>query len=125
PKLTQEDGIHQLSNTLGHFSRIGLFRYFEEDDLGRSLCVNEIEQIANACVAELFLEQLGELAAEDLTVLQGVAEVLGERTFAGPKEPRYPHSHAFVRITRRLSNGFEEMMILFTNTIGRDVFRDF
>ena len=76
-------------------------------------------------VAQLLLEEIGEFAAENRAVFQGIAEVLGKRTFAGPEEARHPDAHAFVRIAGSLSNGFEEMVVLFTDTVGGDVFRDF
>src|SRR5205807_1048822 len=76
-------------------------------------------------IGQLLLEEISELAAENRAVFQCVAEVLGKRTLAGPEEARHPDSHAFVRIAGSLGDGFEEIVILFTDTIGGDVFRDF
>ena len=125
PQLTQKNGVHQLGNALGDFSSVGLLCHFKEDDLGRCLGVDEVEQIADAVIANLLLEEFSKLAALDRAVLQSVAEVLGKRTLTGPEEARHPHAHAFVRISGSLSNGFEEMVVLFTNAVGGDVFRDF
>jgi hypothetical protein len=104
---------------------VGLLRHFKEDDLCWRLGVDEVEQVAGAGIAQLLLEEISELAAENLAVFQCVAEVLGKRAFARPEEARHPDTHAFVRIAGSLSDGFEQIVVLFTDTIGGDVFRDF
>ena len=122
PKLTQEDGVHQLGNSLRDFPCVGLLRHFKEDDLGWRLGVYEVEQVAGPSIAQLLLKKISEFVAENLPVFQCVAEVLGERTFARPEEARHPHAHAFVRIAGGLSDGFEEILVLLADTIGGDVF---
>src|SRR5258708_2253264 len=49
----------------------------------------------------------------------------GKRSLAGPKEARDPDAHAFVRFAGSLSDGFEEIVVLFTDTIGGGGFRGF
>ena len=124
-QFPQENRVHQLGNALRDFASVGLFCDFKENDLGGSLSVDEVEQITDGLVVQLFLKQVSELAADDCAILQGVAEVLCERTLAGAKETRYPHADAFSWIGGSLSDGFEELVVLCTDTIGSDVFRDF
>ena len=49
--------------------------------------VDEVEKVADPLVVDLLLEERGELLAHAPWVLQGIAEVLGERAFAEPKKP--------------------------------------
>ena len=104
---------------------VALLRDFKEDDLGGRLGVDEVEQVADPLVADLLLEEVGELAAENRAVLQCVAEVLGERAFARPEEARHPDADAFVRIGWGLGDGLEELVVLFTDAVGGDVLGDF
>jgi hypothetical protein len=63
PKLTQEDGVHQLGNSLGDLPGVGLLRNFKEDDLGRRFGVDEVEQVAGTLIFELVFEEISEFLA--------------------------------------------------------------
>jgi len=48
-----------------------------------------------------------------------------QTNFCRTRRSPTPRHHAFVRIAGSLGDGFKEMVVLFTDTIGGDVFRDF
>lgn len=63
PKLTQEDGVHQLGNSLRDLPCVGLLRHFKKDDLCWCIGVNKVEQVAGAGIVELLLEEISEFLA--------------------------------------------------------------
>jgi hypothetical protein len=81
-------------------------------------CVDEVEQVADARIFDLLLEQRRRIAPETLAVLQGVAEILGERTLAGAEKARYPDADAFMGIGGSLGDGLEQLVVLITNAVG-------
>ena len=64
------------------------------------LALIEVQQVRHSLVLDLLLEQRGELLAQDLRVLQGEPEVLGERTFARAEEAGDPDADLFVQAQR-------------------------
>ena len=59
-----------------------------------------------------------------VAVLQGIAEVLGERAFARAEEAGDPDADAFVRVGRGLGDGLEQMGVLVPDAVGGDVLGD-
>src|SRR3974390_2861331 len=70
------------------------------------------------------LEQIGEFAAQDRSLLKCIAEVLSKGTLAGTEKARHPDANALAWFTWSLGDGLEKSVVLFTNAVGGDVFRD-
>jgi hypothetical protein len=123
-QLPEQDRVHQLGDPLGHLPRVPLLGDLEEDDLRRHLQVDQVEQLADLLLADLPLEEGGEVLAEHPAVLEGVAEVLGERTLARAEEPGDPDPHALGRLGGGLGDGLQELAVLVPDAVGGDVLGD-
>jgi hypothetical protein len=85
-EFPEEDDVHQLGDPLCDPSSVLLLGDLEEYDLGRDLGVDQVEQVSRPFVIQLPLEEPRKVLIHDLRVLQGITEVLGERTLTGAEE---------------------------------------
>ena len=99
-KLPEEDDVHQLGDPLRDPSGVLLLGDLEKYDLGRDLGVDQVQEVSSPFVIQLPLEEPRKVLAQNLRVLQSIAEVLGERTFARAEEARDPDAYALVRLSR-------------------------
>ena len=70
------------------------------------------------------MNSVGEVVAQDRAVLEGVAEVLGERTLARAEEARDPDADALVRLGRGLGDRLQQLGVLVPDAVGGDVLGD-
>jgi hypothetical protein len=124
PQLPKQDRVHQLGDPLGDSAGVPLLGDLEEDDLGGHLQVDQVEQLGDPLVADLPLEEGGEVVADHPPVLEGIAEVLRERAFPRAEEPGHPDADPFVRLGRGLGDGLEELGVLVLDAAGGDVLGD-
>ena len=100
-------------------------RHVEEDDLGGNLDVDRGRAgRPGGCRPICCLNRSCELRLADRAVLEGVAEVLGERAFARAEEAGDPDADALVRLGRGLGDGLEQGVVLVPDAVGGDVLGD-
>ena len=120
-EFPEKDDVHQLGDPLCDPSCVLLLGDLEKYDLGRDLGVDQVEQIRNPFVIQLPLEEPRKVLTQNLRVLQSIAEVLGERTFARAEEARDPDAYALVRLSRCFGDSFEQHGILVPDAVRRYV----
>ena len=77
-EFPQQRRIDELGYPLGDAASILLLGNVEEDDFGWIPSVDKVNQIRNLLITNLLFEQCCEVLSQDLSVFQGVSEVLGK-----------------------------------------------
>src|SRR5262249_7350753 len=114
----------QLGDPLRHLASVTLLGYLEKNDLCGSLRIDEVQEVADAFILDLLLEEVCEVLAQKCLILKSVAEVLGKGAFSRPEESRHPNADPFVRVGRGLGDGSEQLVVLFADAVCSDIFGD-
>jgi hypothetical protein len=87
--------------------------------------VMESKEVVHPLIIDLLLEQLGKSLPAYLSVFQGVAKILGKRTFPRAEKARNPDANALVRLCWGFGNRFEKLGVLIANAICGNIFCNF
>lgn len=131
-QLAQQHGVHDLGHRLGRAADGPVHLHVEHDDLRWEPLVDEVDRVCDArhggIVRRLCLqladEELDGRVAQDLTVGEDVAQVLGKRGLAGAEQARGPDTHPLRRVARCIGHRLQNLQLLPLDPVGGDVLGD-